>query len=198
MSQTLTTSPVGPTIATRHSDATGIFYRHFAPIGHKPFWQHVDMNDKRGAQVGPHYKTKEALLLDHDDYLVRAGWQNPVDSNSALLPLATDSTPYLVFTGWHMFAGDSYTKPFRCVVDICSGKVFHLQLWNGFATHVWYEPETEQLSSFGSKVKVTEGGLQLTGTWDSCRQVDIALVARSNGFDSVEQYIAARQDIARS
>lgn len=63
-----------PTIATRFSDRTGIFFRYFSPGNSKPFWQHVDMNDGRGAQVGPHYNSKDELLSDHESYLRRAGW----------------------------------------------------------------------------------------------------------------------------
>lgn len=55
---------------TRFSRQTGIYYRHFG-TGH---WQHVDCNDKRNAQVGPIYKTRDELLADHEDYLKRAGW----------------------------------------------------------------------------------------------------------------------------
>ncbi|WP_186214657.1 hypothetical protein [Burkholderia gladioli] len=63
-----------PTIATRFSDHTGIFFRYFSPGNSKPFWQHVDMNDSRDAQVGPHYNSKDELLSDHESYLRRAGW----------------------------------------------------------------------------------------------------------------------------
>ncbi|WP_334043575.1 hypothetical protein [Burkholderia ambifaria] len=64
----------GPTIATRFSDQTGVFFRYFEAMGAKSFWQHVDMNDGRGAQVGPHYRSKDELLSDHESYLRRAGW----------------------------------------------------------------------------------------------------------------------------
>jgi hypothetical protein len=56
--------------ATRHSQATGIFYQHLRGIG----WQHLDTNDGKPRQVGPWYKTQAELLADHADYLQRAGW----------------------------------------------------------------------------------------------------------------------------
>jgi hypothetical protein len=64
----------GPVLATRFSDQTGIFFRYFEPTSVKSFWQHIDMNDGRGAQVGPHYQSKDELLSDHEAYLRRAGW----------------------------------------------------------------------------------------------------------------------------
>lgn len=61
-------------VATRFTDHTGIFFRNFSPANSQSFWQHVDMNDGRGAQVGPHYRSKAELLADHESYLCRAGW----------------------------------------------------------------------------------------------------------------------------
>ena len=49
---------------------TGIKFQQFGPA----HWQHVDCNEARLAPVGPIYKTKDELLADHEDYLLRAGW----------------------------------------------------------------------------------------------------------------------------
>lgn len=58
-------------LATRHTPATGIAYRRSAADG---TWRHVDTNDGRFADVGPHYQTKGELMADHERYLRDAGW----------------------------------------------------------------------------------------------------------------------------
>jgi len=67
-------SIVGALIATRFTDQTGVFFRYFKLNGTRPFWQHVEVDEKsRHAPVGPRYLSKEDLLADHQQYLVRAG-----------------------------------------------------------------------------------------------------------------------------
>ena len=56
--------------ATRYTGQTGIGYKLFG-LRH---WQHIDTNDGEHRAVGPIYPSKEYLLLDHVDYLRRAGW----------------------------------------------------------------------------------------------------------------------------
>lgn len=58
---------------TRYSKETGIEYKKFDCIAHC-FWQHIDISEGRGYQVGPQYRTKIELLQDHEGYLIRAGW----------------------------------------------------------------------------------------------------------------------------
>lgn len=59
---------------TRFSERTGIVYHRDTRSG---LWAHFDCNGDHYRKVGPWYKTKEELLADHEDYLIRAGWMRP-------------------------------------------------------------------------------------------------------------------------
>ena len=54
---------------TRFSEETGITYGEEAGG-----WTHYDNNDGHKRAVGAKYCTKAALLADHENYLIRAGW----------------------------------------------------------------------------------------------------------------------------
>ena len=64
---------------TRFTDQTGIVVHKIDAYNvtlkkNVKAWGHFDTSDGRLSHVGPWYKTKEELLLDHEDYLRRAGW----------------------------------------------------------------------------------------------------------------------------
>jgi hypothetical protein len=63
---------------TRYTPKTGI---QIARLG--TFWQHIDTNDGRRAQIGPQYRTKAELLADHERYLIAAGWLDDDQTDSA-------------------------------------------------------------------------------------------------------------------
>ena len=58
---------------SEYTNKTGVRYARFQ-AGSRVFWRHVDCNDRRQSPVGPLYSTKRDLMLDHHDYLCRAGW----------------------------------------------------------------------------------------------------------------------------
>jgi hypothetical protein len=65
---------------TRYTDQTGIIVSAQETYNvtlkrNEKCWGHFDTNDgMRMRHVGPWYKTKSELLVDHESYLIRAGW----------------------------------------------------------------------------------------------------------------------------
>lgn len=56
---------------TQYTNETGVVLKYVRGSG----WGHFDINDKgRCAHVGPWYGSFTEILMNHKDYLVRAGW----------------------------------------------------------------------------------------------------------------------------
>lgn len=55
---------------TRYTGITGIKICNSMPGR----WQHIDTNDGAERAVGMTYQSKAMLMVDHTDYLLRAGW----------------------------------------------------------------------------------------------------------------------------
>lgn len=69
--------------------------------GSRSQWRHVDTNDERHAYVGQAYGSRKALMADHLDYLLRAGWLKDPNQDASELCLATcsecsEQTSYII------------------------------------------------------------------------------------------------------
>lgn len=58
---------------TRFTKETGIVVMKVEGTG----WGHFDTASRIPSHVGPWYRTKQELMGDHLDYLLRAGWLSP-------------------------------------------------------------------------------------------------------------------------
>lgn len=89
---------------SEYTEKTGIYIANIATS----HWQHISSHNDRLGQVGPIYPTRAALMEDHLEYLLQAGWLTKFEIEMPVPEFVTATNGNVTAYGWKMY--DPITK----------------------------------------------------------------------------------------